>query len=468
MSEAPEPNANKLKRAQTLFQYGNDAAIKNNYKYAIEMYREACKLVPDNLQYRQALRGIERRKFDNDPSKVGMFVTARIQPIRLRAKAEKAKGHWDRVLEICEEAFLINPWDVGSSRDAAEAAEHLGRPELACWMLEAVHAQAGDDIEFIRHLAHVYELNEQWQKAIACWERLRKLSPADEQAKRQINALTASATIARSGLGEAIQQKSADEEASSREISVPGLEDLKESAETPEERMLREIAAEPDRVGPYLELADLYKLNNRLDEAEKILSRGRKIIPSDEVLRSAYADIQMSRLRRAIDGWTKRVEQFPDDTTAQAKLDQLRQKLDAYELNELRHRAKLHPTDAQVRLDLGICLARLGHHDEAIAEFQQARGNPDLKVKALQRAGQSFEAKGLYKLAERNLQEALKLADAEDQALINDLHYRLGRVAEAQGDITSAEEHYNEVAANDYTYLDVAERLRALNEKRSS
>ena len=69
------------------------------------------------------------------------------------------------------------------------------------------------------------------------------------------------------------------------------------------------------------------------------------------------------------------------------------------------------------------------------------------------------------KLAERSYQEALKLAEPDDLNLIKTLHYRLGRVAEAQGDLLTAEEHYNEIAANDYAFLDVAERLRALNQK---
>ena len=43
------------------------------------------------------------------------------------------------------------------------------------------------------------------------------------------------------------------------------------------------------------------------------------------------------------------------------------------------------------------------------------------------------------------------------------LHYRLGRVAETLGNTEAAEEHYNEVAAIDYAYLDVAQRLKRLN-----
>ncbi len=46
-----------LQRAQIYFQTGNDAALKSNFDYAIDMYKQACKLVPDNLVYRQALRG---------------------------------------------------------------------------------------------------------------------------------------------------------------------------------------------------------------------------------------------------------------------------------------------------------------------------------------------------------------------------------------------------------------------------
>ncbi|WP_406699543.1 hypothetical protein V5E97_11825 [Singulisphaera sp. Ch08] len=67
------------------------------------------------------------------------------------------------------------------------------------------------------------------------------------------------------------------------------------------------------------------------------------------------------------------------------------------------------------------------------------------------------------KLAERMYQDALKAADPTDLGTTNALHYRLGRVAEAQSNPQVAEEHYNEVAANDYNYLDVAQRLQNLN-----
>src|SRR5262249_51206671 len=151
------------------FKYGNDAALKNNFDYAIQMYREACKRIPDNLIYRQALRGIERRKFGGEPSKVGRLVGAKNQPIRLPARAARAKGQYLHVIGVCEEAFVNTPWAVAAAREAADAAQHLGYRELAQWLMESVAAVAAGDADFIRHHAHLYEQNEAWQKAIGCW-----------------------------------------------------------------------------------------------------------------------------------------------------------------------------------------------------------------------------------------------------------------------------------------------------------
>ncbi len=469
MAEPTQSTATpKNPRAESLFQHGNDAALKNNLDYAIQMYREACKLDPLNLIYRQALRGITRRKFGNDPQKVGMFASARLQPFRLRSRSERSRNHWERVLEICEEAFQLNPWDVTTARDAAEAADHLKAPLVAVWLVESVYSQGESDADFIRYSAQIYEKAKQFQKAIACWEKVRQLEPHDEQAKRQINALSASATIARAGLEAAMQKH--EDRAAEVKASAAALDELKVAPETPEERLMREIREEPNRVRPYLELADHYTELKRLDEAEKVLAAGRKALPEDETLRTAYADLQIQRLRRALSHWTKKSELEPDNAEIGEKLSGIREKLEVYELNELRHRVKSEPANAQFRLELGRNLARLGRHDDAIAEFQQARsmGNTEVKRLSFELAGHAFEAKGLPKLAERSYQDALKLTDAEDQATVLNLHYRLGRVSETLGNLAEAEEHYNEVAATDYTYQDVAERLRALNQRRST
>ena len=109
--------------------------------------------------------------------------------------------------------------------------------------------------------------------------------------------------------------------------------------------------------------------------------------------------------------------------------------------------------------------ARVGDHDGAISEFQHARAStsPHQRVEALYNLGLSFEANGSPKLAERNYKEGLKLLEADDKENLLKLHYRLGRVAETLGNTEAADNSYNEVAAIDYSYLDVAQRLKRLN-----
>ena len=278
-----------------------------------------------------------------------------------------------------------------------------------------------------------------------------------------MNEISAKATIKKSGLGEALDDRSKrDPAAEARELE---MEEMKRNAVTPEQRSLKEIEANPQAVGAYLGLADLYKSSGRLDEAEQVLSKGIKANPDDNFLKGVHGEIQIQRMKRAIDTMNRRLQKNSADAEAKVKLEQLTAHLASYEIKELRRRMGLRPDDMNLRLLLGQALAKSGKHDEAIAEYQQARKSVPHAVQANQLAGQSFEANGAVKLAERHYQDALRAADPTDHAITNNLHYRLGRIAESQGNKTEAEEHYNEVAANDYGYLDVAQRLRDLNKK---
>jgi tetratricopeptide (TPR) repeat protein len=461
MSSESEPP--DLQKAATFFQYGTDAAHKSNFDYAIDMYKQACKIVPDNLVYRQALRGIERRKFNNDPNKVGMLAGAKNQPILMRARAARGKSHFRQAIEHSEDAFVNNPWDVGAARVAAEAAEGLGYMVLAQWFVESVQAVT-KDVDFLKYGARVYEANESWQKAIACWEQIKKIHPNDQDVARQINALMASSTINRAGLDEAL-----DKHAEAAKIGEPTesmdakLERLKQEQLTPEQRLVKEILSDPTATHAYLDLADLYRHRSEFDKAEKILAKGLKANPNEQSLRAAHEDTQMSRLKRAIESQTQRVLQHPEDTGAKAKLDQFTEMFNKYEVEAFKRRVSLHPEDPKMHFELGLVLARTGAHDEAIAEFQAARSSPVYKIQALYQAGLSFEANGALKLAYRSYKEALKIIEADDKEMFKALNYRAGRVSEGLANTEAAEEHYNEVANVDYGYLDVADRLKRLN-----
>lgn len=464
-SETESPEQQK---AKTFFQYGNDAMMKGNLDYAIAMYRQATKLVPDNMMYRQSLRGAERKKFGNDPKKVGMLAGVKNQTTLMSAKSARSKGKHHEALESCEDAFANNPWDVAAARIAAEAAEGLELGGLSQWLLDSVQevAAKAKDSDFFRFAAGIYEANEAWHKAIACWEQVKKFSPNDQDVSRKINALSAASTIKRAGLDDAIesraQGKPAEESADAMQAQ---LDKLKQEKLTPEQRLIKEIVSDPSATHAYVELSEIYKLRGELDKAEKVLAKGIKANPNDHGLMQIYEDTQIGRLKRAIEVQKHRVQERPEETAAQVKLDELTKMLDKYEIQAFRRRVKIHPEDSRLHYELGVILARTGAHDEAIPELQQAArlgAIPSHKIQALLQMGLSFEANGAPKLAERNYKEGIKLLEPEDKDNFLALHYRLGRVSESLGNREAAEEHYNEVAAADYTYLDVAERLRRL------
>ncbi len=330
---------------------------------------------------------------------------------------------------MCEDAFVNNPWDVGAARVAAESAELLNLLQVAQWFVDSVVAVT-KDVDFLKYAARVFEANESWAKAIQCWETVKKLHPNDQDANRQINALSASSTIKRAKLDDALDDRAAAAAAVEPAESMQAkLERMKHEQLSPEQKLVKEIIADPKAVHAYLDLAEIYRRHSDYDKAEKVLAKGLKANPDEQSLQAVYEDTQISRLKRAIDAQAQRVLQHPEDTGHKVKLDQLTEMLNKYEVEAFRRRAKLHSDDPSVHLALGKVLARVGDHDSAIASFQQARTSslPHVKIEALYNSGISFEANNALKLADRNYREALKLIEADDKTMFLALHYRLGR-----------------------------------------
>ena len=185
----------------------------------------------------------------------------------------RRRGSATHVLEVCEEAFVHNPWDVGAVRDrrrGRRAARHDRSWRSGCSNRSSGQA---NDADFFRHLAHVHELNEAWHKAIQGWERVKKIDPNDEDASRQINALSANATIQRSGLGEAID-KAASEGAGPKSPRRPSRGAQAPWRSRPRSACAKEIQEHPSQVGPTSSWPTIFKMRDQLDDAEKVLGPG--------------------------------------------------------------------------------------------------------------------------------------------------------------------------------------------------
>jgi tetratricopeptide (TPR) repeat protein len=159
--------------------------------YARQLLGNCLKLDPFNPTYRQTLRELNRK---SSGSRLGRWLGSLAVKARMRA----ARGSDPRkVLEHGEEVLARQPADVETHLAMAEAAERLGLPDLALWLLEQGREQAPNDPELLRALAALHERRKDWRQAIALWERVRRLQPDDHDIQRKINELSVRDHLAR-------------------------------------------------------------------------------------------------------------------------------------------------------------------------------------------------------------------------------------------------------------------------------
>ena len=156
------------KRHKTFFQYGNDAATQVEF-------RLRHRHVQASLQARARQSGLPPGVAGNRAAQVqrrsrarsGCWSGPRISRLLMRAKSARSKGNHTQAIELCEDAFVNNPWDVGAARVAAEAAEGLGLLVLAQWFVEI---GAGGDQG--RRLLQVRRPHSRGQRKLAEGDRL--------------------------------------------------------------------------------------------------------------------------------------------------------------------------------------------------------------------------------------------------------------------------------------------------------
>lgn len=126
--------------------------------------------------------------------------------------------------------------------------------------------------------------------------------------------------------------------------------------------------------------------------------------------------------------------------------------------------------DPQTHYNLGIAFREMGLLDEAIGEFQKVvkgaqKGSfPANFLQACTLLAASFMDKNMPAVAARWYTKALDTPNLEEEAVLA-LHYDLGVAYEQAGDTRTALEEFTEVYSLNIDYRDVAEKIRALQQK---
>ncbi len=150
----------------------------------------------------------------------------------------------------------------------------------------------------------------------------------------------------------------------------------------------------------------------------------------------------------------------PGNADTVARRDGVRAELAAFRLSDAQRTVERYPNDFAARQVLGARCLAAGQFDQAIAQFQHAQKNPQVRIAALTGLGRAFKAKRLYDLAVAQLGTAkAELGGMTEQK--KEIIYELGACHELMGHLDLAIAEFKLVYTEDIGFSDVADKVNA-------
>ncbi|MFO0809738.1 MAG: tetratricopeptide repeat protein [Gemmataceae bacterium] len=449
----PPPTAEHRRIASERFEHARQAVAKDNYDYGIQLLLTCCKLDPASMIYRQELRRAQKKKHKNN-MRGGVFSVLTTAPHRTKLKSAKRNRDYARVLEHGEEILVRNPWDLGAQLDMAEAADALGLTDMAIFILSEAREKDGNNPTVNRAIARLFEKRGNFAQAIKIWELVRQAVPTDAEATHKAKDLAASETIQRGKYEEVAQSDSPVN--ALREKRAAALAD---TTQRELETLQARCADGPTEAQPYLQLAALHKKAGRVEQALTVLQNGLGPTGQSFELLSEIADLELEPFRKNLNLTEEKLKADPDDDDLRKVRVRLLKEINAREIELYRMKADRMPGELSHKLELGVRLLRGGRAEEAIAELQSVRREPRLLGKAAMYLGFAFKQRNNWRLAQRNLEEALKALPNSEEASRKEVLFHLAQGLSENGELAQAVEVGSELANLDYAYRDIGRLL---------
>ena len=169
-------------------------AQKGGNEYARQLLENALKLNPFNVACRQALRVVRRNGATGFLDQ--WFHALNVFIIKATLRHARSHGDWRTALEQGEHVLACQPADAETHLELAETATEIGFPDLARWFLEQGRLAMPDNGELVRAQARLHEHLRQWKPAIALWQYLIELEPANDEARCKVTELSAQEMLA--------------------------------------------------------------------------------------------------------------------------------------------------------------------------------------------------------------------------------------------------------------------------------
>ncbi|HEV3300890.1 MAG TPA: tetratricopeptide repeat protein [Planctomycetaceae bacterium] len=456
------PGDQKRKIAADCWMKGNQALAKGNFDYAIEMYRKAVQLGPDNLSFRQSLRGAEYKKYDDNKSGAKL-AGVRLTGTRNTIRKLRGKKEWPAMDQAAEEGLMLNPWDAQLNADVGEACYNLGYSEVAEFSYERAVESDSENKGFLQNLMEINEERGNYKKAIECAKRLTKLEPNNGKLRAQLTGLEAKQVMDRGGYEGAkstqqVRRNAYDDYRPATDKHVPDT--VAGPGVSLEQDLRRAIRKAPTEKGNYVKLAEYFGKQKEFDKAGDVLKEALDATGGDVNIREFFEDNDLANYRHQIE-LAKSIT--ADDEAGQKRIATLKRELLLREIEVFASRIERYPTDARFKYELGKRHMQTKEYKKAIPLLQQATVDQRRAASCQVLLAKCFLAERQPKLARAQLERAVeKLNPHDEPETYCEAHYILARLCEDAGDRDDAEHHYGEVLSVDYSYKDARERLEKL------
>ncbi len=131
--------------------------------------------------------------------------------------------------------------------------------------------------------------------------------------------------------------------------------------------------------------------------------------------RASAGDIRIEQARARTVGLKEKLEQDGSNSQLTQAYGEARKALQDMRHAEYAKRVKEYPTDRKLKHQLGEVEFELGHYDEAMKCFQEAKDDPKLRVKAGYLLGRCFAAESWHDIAIQEYKDALERVEPGDR-----------------------------------------------------
>jgi len=453
-----------LEKAATFFERGEEIAATDNFDYAIDMYLQGLRQVPDALEdghiplRRIAL--IRQGKGGKKPSVVA------------KMKHRGGKSPLDEMLNA-EYLLAKDPDHLPYAEAMLKACVAGNYRRTADWIAQLVfdanRARAHPSLATYLLLKDSYKSLEMFTKAVEACRCAIELRPDDDTLADELMSLSAQMTVEKGKYGQAgdfthsIRDKKSQEMLHSQEGLVKTAEFLAKAVE----QARASVEKDPESPTNILKLAEALSdlQTDQGDEEALGILRDAFDKTKDFIFKRREGELRIRKLKRDVRAAKAAAQTDPANEELKNKLTESLERFAQVELEHYRLCVGNYPTDLRMKYEYGLRLLINEEYDRAIPLIQEAQREPRCKLAAMDKTGLCFFLKGWFADAIDIFKRALQACENQDSDIAKELRYNLARSYEENKQPGEALEIYRRLAQVDFNYKDVSRRVEKLRNK---